>query len=105
MVELTAGCKRSTTSASLGAPPEMTTTSTMTSTSTVSLEGSKDMAAATISSTTEGDTVDLEPAMLSQGDEDDDTYGKKYRTMPEDRTDRSVAWARQKEEHEKLEKE
>ena len=43
--------------------------------------------------------------MMSQGDEDDDTYGKKYRTTSEDRTDRSVAQAKQKEEHEKQEKE
>ena len=101
-MELTEGHKSSTAGASLGALPEMTTTTVM---STVSSVGSQDTATATISSTTEGDTVDLEAAMMRQGDKDDDTYGKKYRTMPEDRTDRSVAWARQKEEHEKQEKE
>ena len=87
-MELTEGCNSSTASASLGAPPEMTTTSTVTS--TVSSVGSQDTETATISSTTEGDTVELEVAMLSQGDKDDDMYGKKYRTMPEDRTERSA---------------
>ena len=88
-MELTEGCNSSTASASLGAPPEMTTTSTVTS--TVSSVGSQDTATATISSTMEGDMVDLEAAMLSQGDKDDDTYGKKYQTTPENRTDRSSA--------------
>ena len=86
---LTEGCNSSTASASLSAPSEMTTTSTVMS--TVSSVGSQDMETATISSTMEGDTVDLEAAMLSQGDKDDDKYGKKYRTMPEDRTGRSAA--------------
>ena len=75
-MELTEGRKSSTASASLGAPPEMTTTSTVMSTVTsMSAEG---MATATITSTTEGETVDLEEAMMRQGDNDDDTYGKKY---------------------------
>ena len=58
-----------------------------------------------VASTIEGDTVDLEAAMLSQGDDDEDVYGKKYRTTSEDRTDRSAARARQKEDGEKQEKE
>ena len=74
-MELTAGRKSSTASASLGAPTEVTTTSTMTS--TVSSVGAKGTATATVSSTTEGDTVDLE-AIMSQGDDDNDGYGKKY---------------------------
>ena len=102
-MELTEGCKSSTASASLGALPEMTTTSTMMSTVTsTSAEG---MATVTITSTTEGETVDLEEAMMSQDDDNDDTYGKKYRTTSEDRTDRSAARAKQKEECEKQEKE
>ena len=68
-IELTA-------SASLGAPTEVTTTSTVMS--TVSSVGAKGTATVTVSSTTEGDTVDLEEAMMSQGDNDDDGYGKKY---------------------------
>ena len=43
--------------------------------------------------------------MLSQGDDDEDVYGKKYRTTSEDRADRSVARAKQKEDREKQEKE
>ena len=54
---------------------------------------------------TEGDQVDLEAVMLSQGDDDDDVYGKKYHMTPEDRTDRSAARAKQKEDGEKQEKE
>ena len=86
-IELTEGCRRPTASASLGALTEMTTTSTMTSTmsstasasqgaptettitstvtSTVSSAGSQDTVAAAISSTMEGDAVDLKAAMLS----------------------------------------
>ena len=55
------------------------------------------MAPTVVTSTTEGDTVDLEAAMLSQGDDDDDVYGKKYHMTSEDRTDRSAARAKQKE--------
>ena len=102
-MELTEEHKSSTASASLGAPTEVTTTSTVTS--TVSSVGAEGTATATISSTTEGDTVDLEEAMMSQGEDDDDRYGKKYRTTSEDRTDRSVARAKQKEAHEKQEQE
>ena len=58
-----------------------------------------------VTSATEGDQVDLEAAMLSQGDDDDDVYGKRYRTTPEDRMDRSAARAKQKEDREKQEKE
>ena len=76
-MELMAGRKSSTTSANLGAPTEVTTTSTVMS--TVSSLGAKGTATVTVSSTMEGDTVDLEEAMMSQGD--DDGYGKKYRTM------------------------
>ena len=102
-MELTEGCKSSTASASLGAPPEMTTTSTVMSTVTsMSAEGT---ATATITSTTEGEMVNLDEAMMNDGDDDDDTYGKKYRTTSEDRTDRSAARAKQKEECEKQEKE
>ena len=64
-MELTQGCKSSTASMSLGAPPETTTTSTVMSTVTsMSAEGT---ATATITSTTEGEMVDLEEAMMSQG--------------------------------------
>ena len=46
----------------------------------------------TISSTVEIEPeVDLEEAMHSQGDNDDDSYGKKYKTTSEHRTDRSAA--------------
>ena len=38
-------------------------------------------------------------------DDDDDVYGKKYRTTSEDRTDRSAARAKQKEDREKQERE
>ena len=75
-MELTRGCKSSTASASLGALTEVTTTSTMTS--TVSSVGAKGTATAMVSSTMEGDTVDLEEAMMSQGDDDNDGYSKKY---------------------------
>ena len=53
----------------------------------------------------EGDAVDLEVAMLSQGNDDDDIYGKKYCMTSEDRKDRSAARAKQKEDSEKQEKE
>ena len=43
--------------------------------------------------------------MLSQGDDDDDVYGKKYRMTSEDGTNRSAARAKQKEYHDKQEKE
>ena len=75
-MELTRGRKSSTASASLGAPTEVTTTSTVMS--TVSSVGAKGAATAMVSSTMEGDTVDLEEAMMSQGDDDDDGYSKKY---------------------------
>ena len=95
--------KKSTASASLGAPPEAMeiTTGTITASST----GTEGAATSAVGLTTEGDTVDLEAAMLSQGDDDDDVYGKRYRTTPEDITDRSAARAKQKEDHEKQEKE
>ena len=102
-MELMEGRKSSTASVSLGALTEVTTTLTVMS--TVSSVGAKGMATATVSSTMEGDTVDLEEAMMSQGDNDDDGYGKKYRTTSEDRTDRSAARAKQKEACEKQEQE
>ena len=49
--------------------------------------------------------MDLEVVMLSQGDDDNDVYCKRYHTTPEDRTDRSTARAKQKEDGEKQEKE
>ena len=95
--------RKSTASASLGAPTEVTVTTTeAAAASSVGAEGTR-LTAVTL--TTEGDTVDLEAAMLSQGDDDDDVYGKRYRTTPEDRTDRSAARAKQKEDREKQEKE
>ena len=95
--------KKSTASASLGAPPEaMETTMETAAASSLRAEGT---ALAVVTSTTEGDTVDLEVAMLSQGDDNDDVYGKKYLTTPEDRTDRRAARAKQKEDREKQEQE
>ena len=78
---------------------------TTTETAATSTEGVEGTAPTAVTSTTEGDTMDLEAAMLSQGDDDEDVYGKKYRTTSEDRTDRSAARAKQKEDREKLEKE
>ena len=80
--------RKSTASASLGAPTEATVTTT--ETAAASSVGAEGMTLTAVTSTTEGDTVDLEVTMLNQGDDDDDVYGKKYRTTPEDRTDRSV---------------
>ena len=95
--------KKFTASASLGAPPEaMETTMETAAASSLGAEG---MAPTVVTSNTEGDTVDLEAAMLSQGDDDDDVYGKKYLTTPEDRTDRSAARAKQKADWEKQEQE
>ena len=95
--------KKSTTSASLGAPPEaMEMTTETAAASSLAAEG---MAPTAVTSTMEGDTVDLEAAMLNQGDDNDDIYGKKYRTTSEDRTDRSAARVKQKEDREKQEKE
>ena len=65
--------------------------------STVSSMGAEGMTTATIVSTMEGEPVDLEAAMMSQGDGDDDMYSKRYQTMSEDRTDRSVAQTKQEE--------
>ena len=87
--------KKSTTSASLGTPTETMVTMTVVASSV----------GAAVTSATEDDAVDLEVAVLSQGDDDDDIYGKKYRTTSEDRTDRSAARAKQKEDSEKQEKE
>ena len=95
--------KKSTASASLGTPPEAMEMTT--ETAAASSLGAEGTAQTVVTSTTEGDTVDLEAAMLSQGDDDDDVYGKKYRTTPEDRTDRSAARAKQKEDREKQEQE
>ena len=95
--------KKSTTSASLGAPREAMETTT--ETAAASSLGAEGTAPTVVTSTMEGDTVDLEAAMLSQGDDDDDIYGKKYHTTPKDRTDRSAARAKQKEDREKQEQE
>ena len=46
--------------------------------------------------------MDLEEVMHSQGDEEEDGYGKKYKTTSEDRTDRSAARAKQREEREHI---
>ena len=94
---------RSTASASLGAPTEAMVT--MTETAAASSVGAEGTAPTVVTSTMDGDTVNLEAAMLSQGDDDDDVYGKKYRTTSEDRTDRSAARAKQKEDCEWQEKE
>ena len=95
--------KKSTASASLGAPPEAMETTT--ETAAASSLGAEGTVLAVVTLTTEGDTVDLEAAMLSQGDDDDDVYVKKYLTTPEDRTNRSAARAKQKEDREKQEQE
>ena len=95
--------RKSTASASLGAPTEATVTTT--ETAAASSVGAEGMTLTAVTSTTEGDTVDLEAAMWSQGDDNDDVYGQKYHPTPEDRTDRSVARAKQKEDCEKQEKE
>ena len=92
---------RSTASASLGAPME----DTMIETAETSTEGAEGTEPTPVALAIEGDTVDLEAAMLSQGDDDEDVYGKKYHTTSEDRTDRSAARVRQKEDREKQEKE
>ena len=94
---------RSTASASLGAPTEAM--AAMTETAAASSVAAEGTAPTVVTLTMEGDTVDLEAAMLSQGDDDDDVYGKKYRTTSEDRTDRSAARVKQKEDREKQEKE
>ena len=49
---------------------------TMTETAAASSVGEEGTILTAVTSTTEGDTVDLEEAMLSQGDDDDDVYGK-----------------------------
>ena len=88
--------RKSTASASLGAPTKVTVT--MTEAAAASSVGAEGTTLTAVTSTTEGDTVDLEAAMLSQGDDDDDVYGKRYCMTPEDRTDRSVARVKQKED-------
>ena len=108
-MELTQGQQGSRVSASLGVPTEMAMTSTVMSTvsSTVTSTGSTTtMEMAMVSSTIEIEQeVDLEAAMHSQGNDDDDTYGRKYKTTSEDRTDRGVARAKQREECERQERE
>ena len=96
-MELTEGRKGLGASASVGATTS-TVTSTVSSTVTSTSESTTTtMATAMVSSTMEGEpTVDLEEAMMSQGDDNDDTYSRKYKTMSEDRTDRGAACARQK---------
>ena len=78
---------------------------TTTETAAASAVGAEGTAPTAVTLTTEGDAMDLEVAMLSQGDDDDDVYGKKYHTTSEDRTDRSAARVKQKEDCEKQEKE
>ena len=95
--------KKTTASASLGAPPAAMETTT--ETPAASSLGAEGTAPTAVTSTVEGGMVDLEATMLSQGDDDDDVYGKKYRTTSEDRTDRSAARAKQKEDREKQERE
>ena len=95
--------KKTTTSASLGAPPEAMETTT--ETPAANSLGAEGTAPTVVTSTMEGGMVDLEAAMLSQGDDDDDVYGKKYQMTSEDRTDRSAARAKQKEDREKQKRE
>ena len=95
--------KKSTASASLGTPPEAVETTT--ETAAASSLGAEGTSPAVGTSTTEGDTMDLEATMLSQGDDDDEVYGKKYLTTPEDRTGRSAARVKQKADREKKEQE
>ena len=105
-LELTEGRKGSGASASAVAPtrPKATSTVTSASSSIVTSMGEDlamkmTMALATVSSTVSGEPpIDLEAAMLSQGDDDDDAYTKKYKTTSEDRTDRGAARAKQREE-------
>ena len=78
---------------------------TTTGTAATSTEGTEGMVLTAVTSPTEGDTMDLEAAMLSQGDDDEDVYGKKYCTTSGDRTDRSAARVKQNEDHEKQQKE
>ena len=78
---------------------------TTTETAAASAVGAEGTAPTAVTLTTEGDAMDLEVAMFSQGDDDDDVYGKKYHTTSEDRTDRSAARVKQKEDCEKQEKE
>ena len=112
-IELTEGQKGSRASASAGAPTKMTATSTVTSTSSSTVTSTSETmatktatATATVSSTVDVEpVVDLEEAMMSQGNEDDDTYSKKYKMTSEHRTDRGVAHAKQKEERERKERE
>ena len=110
-MELTQGRKGLGASASIGAPAEMTVTSTVMSSVSSTVTSNSDstkmtMAMTTVSSTMEIEpAVDLEEAMMSQGNDDDNTYTKKYKTMSEDRTDRNVACTKQKEEHERQERE
>ena len=49
--------------------------------------------------------MDLEEVMQSQGDEEVEGYGQKYKTTLEDRTDWDAAEAKQKEEEEQKQKE
>ena len=84
----------STASASVGVPVRSSTVI-----STISI------ATSTVSSSVEAEQEDLEEVMHSQGDEEDDGYGKRYKTTSEDRMDRSTARAKQKEEQERKEKE
>ena len=112
-LELTEGRKGSGASASVVAPtrPKATLTVTSVSSSIITSTGEDmtmkmTMVLATVSSTVSGEPpIDLEAALLSQGDEDDNAYSNKYKTTSEDRTDRGAVRGKQREEHEKQEKE
>ena len=74
--------KKSTTSASLDAPPEaMEMTTGMIAASSTGMERA---VMPVVGLTIEGYAVDLEVVMLSQGDDDNDVYCKRYHTTLED---------------------
>ena len=78
-------------SASLGAPVRSAAVTSTTTTTT-----------ATVSSLAEvTEEIDLEEAMVGKGDEEETGYEKRYKTTSEDRTDRSKARHKQREERSK----
>ena len=105
-LELTEGRKGSRASVSAAAPTRPKATSTVMSASSSMVTSTGEdlatkttMASATVSSAVSGEPLrDLEAAMLSQGDDDNDAYTKKYKTTSEDRTDRGAARSKQREE-------
>ena len=98
-------------STSAAAPTRPKATSTVTSASSLIVTSTREnlptemtTASATVTSTVSGEPpIDLEAAMLSQGDDDDNAYTKRYKMTSEDRTDRGAAKAKQREEREKHE--